>query len=107
MHHVCDYLNFIRNSRSNPLAPDKMIEGQGTKINYRTDILTLSSLCRTKLKVTASIQDVGLCLGRCPNTADGGRAAPEFRQWPQCWPLQPIKGRPPLSGHQSLPNPRK
>jgi hypothetical protein len=37
MFHVCDCLNFIPNARSSPLAPDEMVEG--TKINFRTDIL--------------------------------------------------------------------
>jgi len=96
MFHVCDCLNFIPNARSSPLAPDEMVEG--TKINFRTDILASFGslvLVSNKSKGDSNIakQDIGLCLGRCPNTKGSvwvylrGHTAPLVRRPLKAMPM--------------------
>jgi len=73
MFHVCDCLNFIPNSRSSPLAPDEMVEGQ--KINYRTDILASFG----SLVLVSSWSCLSSCSPSSQSHANDGGLAPPSR----------------------------
>lgn len=95
MFHVCDCLNFIPNARSSPLAPDEMVEGN--KINFRTDIMASFGtliLVSNKSKGDSNVakQDIGLCLGRCPNTK--GSVWTYLRGHPTPLVRRPLKAMP-------------